>query len=119
MTVYEKGAEVIRMMRTLLGPEIYRKATDLYFQRHDGHAATCDDFVKCMEDASGKDLSHFKLWYSQAGTPEVSFKGKYDTKARTYTLDFTQVVPPTPGRRAVAQLLQKSLELSRALRLGL
>lgn len=98
MTVYEKGAEVIRMMRTLLGPEIYRKATDLYFQRHDGHAATCDDFVKCMEDASGKDLSHFKLWYSQAGTPEVSFKGKYDTKARTYTLDFTQVVPPTPGQ---------------------
>jgi aminopeptidase N len=98
MTVYEKGAEVIRMMRTLLGPETYRKATDLYFARHDGDAATCDDFVKCMEDASGKDLSHFKLWYSQAGTPEVSFKGKYDAKARSYTLDFVQHVPPTPGQ---------------------
>ncbi|MGB4106733.1 MAG: aminopeptidase N [Alphaproteobacteria bacterium] len=98
MTVYEKGAEVIRMMRTLMGPETYRKATDLYFQRHDGHAATCDDFVKCMEDASGIDLTHFRLWYEQAGTPEVSFKGKYDAAKKTYTLDFSQNVPPTPGQ---------------------
>ncbi|MFP4314186.1 MAG: aminopeptidase N, partial [Alphaproteobacteria bacterium] len=67
MTVYEKGAEVIRMIRTILGPEKYRKATDLYFSRHDGEAATCDDWIKCMEDASGMDLSQFKLWYSQAG----------------------------------------------------
>ncbi len=98
MTVYEKGAEVIRMMRTLMGPETYRKATDLYFKRHDGHAATCDDFVKCMEDASGIDLTHFRLWYEQAGTPEVSFKGKYDAAKKTYTLDFVQSVPPTPGQ---------------------
>ena len=98
MTVYEKGAEVIRMMRTLLGPETYRKATDLYFQRHDGHAATCDDFIKCMEDASGKDLSHFRLWYEQAGTPEVSFTGKYDAAKKTYSIEFTQNVPSTPGQ---------------------
>jgi aminopeptidase N len=98
MTVYEKGAEVIRMMRTLLGPANYRKATDLYFQRHDGHAATCDDFVKCMEDASGVDLSHFKLWYEQAGTPEITFKGKYDPAKKSYTLEFTQTVPATPNQ---------------------
>ena len=78
MTVYEKGAEVIRMMRTILGAENYRKGTDLYFSRHDGDAATCDDFVKCMEDASGIDLTQFKLWYSQAGTPELTFSGNYD-----------------------------------------
>jgi aminopeptidase N len=98
MTVYEKGAEVIRMMQTILGPENYRKGTDLYFSRHDGHAATCEDFVKAMEDASGVDLKHFRLWYEQAGTPEVSFKGVYDAKARTYTMEFTQTIPPTPGQ---------------------
>ena len=98
MTVYEKGAEVIRMMRTILGLENYRKGTDLYFSRHDGQAVTCDDFVKCMEDASGVDLSHFKLWYSQAGTPEVEFEGRYDAKARKYEMTFSQKVPATPGR---------------------
>jgi aminopeptidase N len=98
MTVYEKGAEVIRMMRTILGPEKYRKGTDLYFKRYDGHAATCDDFVQCMQEASGIDLSHFKLWYSQAGTPEVSFKGKYDAAKKTYTVELAQSLAPTPGQ---------------------
>ncbi len=98
MTVYEKGAEVIRMMRTILGPENYRKGTDLYFSRHDGDAATCDDFVKCMEEASGIDLSHFKLWYSQAGTPEISFKGQYDAETNTYTMKLGQNLADTPNQ---------------------
>jgi aminopeptidase N len=90
MTVYEKGAEVIRMMRTILGAENYRKGTDLYFSRHDGTAATCDDFVACMQEASGVDLSQFKLWYSTAGTPEVSFKGAYDAAKKTYSIALSQ-----------------------------
>jgi aminopeptidase N len=97
-TVYEKGAEVIRMMRTIMGSENYRKGTDLYFARHDGHAVTCDDFVTCMAEASGIDLSHFKLWYSQAGTPEVTFKGEYDAAAKIYRLRFSQSIPDTPGQ---------------------
>ncbi len=96
MTVYEKGAEVIRMMRTILGHDNYRKGTDLYFKRHDGQAVTCDDFVKAMEDATGVDLSHFKLWYSQAGTPEVSFKGVY--KDGEYHVSLSQNVPDTAGQ---------------------
>ena len=98
MTVYEKGAEVIRMMRTLLGAENYRKGTDLYFSRHDGDAATCDDFVACLEEASGVDLSQFKLWYSQAGTPKVSFKGEYDANNQRYIAHLTQEIPDTPGQ---------------------
>lgn len=98
MTVYEKGAEVIRMFRTILGAETYRKATDLYFSRHDGDAATCDDWIKCMEDASGKDLTQFKLWYSQAGTPRVIFAGHYDTAKKTYTIELSQSIPDTPGQ---------------------
>lgn len=98
VTVYEKGAEVIRMQHTLLSPETYRKATDLYFDRYDGMAVTCDDFVQCMVDASGQDLSQFKLWYSQAGTPEVNAKGTYDEASRTYTLELSQIVPATPGQ---------------------
>ncbi|HEY0900849.1 MAG TPA: aminopeptidase N, partial [Micavibrio sp.] len=98
VTVYEKGAEVIRMQHTLLSPETYRKATDLYFDRYDGMAVTCDDFLQCMMDASGEDLSQFKLWYSQAGTPEVTASGQYDESARTYTLELSQCVPPTPGQ---------------------
>lgn len=98
MTVYEKGGEVIRMLHTLLGPETYRKATDLYFLRHDGDAATCDDFVKCMEDTSGRDLSQFKLWYCQAGTPTVYARGGYDAGKKTYTLTLKQHVPDTPGQ---------------------
>lgn len=98
MTVYEKGAEVIRMMRTILGAENYRKGTDLYFSRHDGQAVTCDDFVKAMEDASGADLSHFKLWYSQAGTPAVRFSGSYDAQKKSYTISLSQDVPDTPNQ---------------------
>ena len=90
MTVYEKGAEVIRMMRTILGAENYRKGTDLYFSRHDGTAATCDDFVTCMQEASGIDLTHFKLWYSTPGTPEVSFSGAYDEEKKTYSFELSQ-----------------------------
>ena len=97
-TVYEKGAEVIRMIHTLLGPEKYRKGTDLYFQRHDGQAVTCDDFVQCMQDASGIDLSHFKLWYSQAGTPELNVKTAYDADTKKYTLTIAQHIPDTPGQ---------------------
>lgn len=98
MTVYEKGAEVIRMFHTLLGADAYRKATDLYFERFDGQAVTCDDWVQCMQDASGMDLSQFKLWYSQAGTPEISARGEYDASAKTYKLALRQSVPPTAGQ---------------------
>jgi aminopeptidase N len=98
MTVYEKGAEVIRMFHTLLGADTYRKATDLYFDRFDGQAVTCQDWVKCMEDASGLDLTQFRLWYSQAGTPEVEARGEYDAAAKTYTLTFKQHIPATPGQ---------------------
>jgi len=99
-TVYEKGAEVIRMQHTLLGSERFRRGMDLYFARHDGQAVTCDDFVQAMQDASGVDLSQFKRWYSQAGTPVVRVAGRYDEKARTYTVDVTQETPPSPGQRA-------------------
>ena len=95
-TIYNKGAELIRMMRTVLGPEKFRAGTDLYFDRHDGEAATCDDFVKALEDASGVDLTHLKLWYSQAGTPHVTARLEQDGgKAR---LHLSQTVPPTPGQ---------------------
>jgi len=98
MTVYEKGAEVIRMFRTLMGAQTYRKAADLYFSRHDGQAATCDDWIACMEEASGMDLTQFRLWYSQAGTPSVSFKGIYDPKEERYTAALAQKIPDTPGQ---------------------
>jgi aminopeptidase N len=97
-TVYEKGAEVIRMQYTLLGPEKYRKALDLYFDRHDGQAVTCEDFVACMEDAGERDLSQFKLWYRQAGTPTISASGMHDAGTNTYTLTLVQAVAPTPGQ---------------------
>ncbi len=98
MTVYEKGAEVIRMIHTLLGAENYRKGTDLYFERHDGQAVTCDDFIQAMQDASGIDLSQFKLWYSQAGTPKISVSGIYNESEKTYALTLQQSVPETPGQ---------------------
>jgi aminopeptidase N len=98
LTVYNKGAEVIRMLHTLLGPDRFRKGTDLYFSRHDGQAVTTEDFVKALEDASGTDLLQFRLWYSQAGTPEVRVKRGYDSRTRTYTMTFRQTVPPTPGQ---------------------
>ena len=95
-TVYNKGAEVIRMMRTLVGPERFRKGCDLYFARHDGEAATCEDFVKAIEEGAGIDLAQFRLWYSQAGTPKVTARlGHADDVA---TLTLTQEVPATPGQ---------------------
>jgi aminopeptidase N len=97
-TVYEKGAEVIRMMRTIIGPQAYRRGIDLYFARHDGQAVTCEDFVRCMEEASGADLGQFRLWYSQAGTPKITAKGRYEPETATYYLTLTQSVPPTPGQ---------------------
>ncbi len=99
-TVYEKGAEVVRMQAELLGPETFRKATDLYFARHDGQAVTTDDFVQCMADASGRDLSQFKRWYELAGTPRVEATGTYDPVAQTYRLVLRQQVPDTPGQTA-------------------
>ena len=99
MTIYEKGAEIIRMLRTLIGSENYRKGTDLYFERHDGQAVTCDDFVQAMQDASGHDLTQFKRWYSQAGTPELKFSGVYDTKRKTYTITLSQHTPDTPNQK--------------------
>lgn len=90
VTVYEKGAEVIRMMHTLLGEEKFQAGMRLYFSRHDGSAATCDDFVAAMQDASGVDLSHFKLWYSQSGTPELTVTDSYDADKQQYTLTVKQ-----------------------------
>jgi aminopeptidase N len=98
LTVYEKGAAVVRMLHTLLGAETFRKGTDLYFDRHDGQAVTTDDFVKAMEDVSGRDLTQFKRWYSQAGTPKVTVDREYDAEGKRYTLTFTQEVPDTPGQ---------------------
>lgn len=97
-TVYRKGAEVIRMIRTLLTPPVFRKGMDLYFNRHDGQAVTSEDFVKAMADASGKDLTQFWRWYEQAGTPELTIDGQYDEKAKTFTLNIKQSCPPTPGQ---------------------
>ncbi len=98
LTVYEKGAEVVRMIHTLLGAEGFRKGTDLYFTRHDGQAVTCDDFVRAMEDANGVDLSQFKRWYSQGGTPRLAVRESYDAAAKSYTLSFSQSCPATPGQ---------------------
>ena len=96
-TVYDKGAEVVRMYAALFGKEGFRKGMDLYFQRHDGQAVTCDDFRAAMADANGVDLSQFALWYSQAGTPVLECRGEYDGNADTYTLHVKQSCPPTPG----------------------
>ncbi len=97
-TVYEKGAEVIRMMHTLLGPERFRRGMDLYIARNDNHAATIGDFVAAMQEAGGIDLSHFSLWYAQAGTPEITVEDHYDAATRSYELSVAQRVPPTPGQ---------------------
>jgi aminopeptidase N len=97
-TVYEKGAEVVRMVKTIVGAEGFRKGSDLYFARHDGTAATCDDFIKAMEDATGADLTQFKLWYAQAGTPQVKAHGKYDAASKTYELTLEQHLSATPGQ---------------------
>ena len=96
MTIYEKGAEVIRMLANLLGKENYRKGTDLYFARHDGQAVTTEDFVAAMADASGRDLTQFKRWYSQAGTPVLKVTDHYDDDAQEYSITIEQSCPPTP-----------------------
>ncbi|WP_028033366.1 aminopeptidase N [Chelativorans sp. J32] len=96
-TVYEKGSEVVRMIHTILGPDHFRAGMDLYFARHDGQAVTIEDFLKCFEEASGKDLSQFALWYHQAGTPHVGVSARYDAKAKEFTLEIEQSVPPTPS----------------------
>ena len=98
LTVYEKGSEVVGMLYTLLGAEGFRKGSDVYFDRHDGQAVTCDDFISAMEDANGVDLTQFKRWYSQAGTPRLSVSEQYDGGSQTYSLTFTQSCPATPGQ---------------------
>jgi aminopeptidase N len=97
-TVYEKGAEVVRMIRTLIGGRAFRRGMDLYFERHDGQAVTCDEFVQAMADASGADLAQFKRWYDQAGTPVLEASGRYDPATRRYFIDVRQSCPPTPGQ---------------------
>ncbi|KPQ27254.1 MAG: aminopeptidase N [Marinobacter excellens HL-55] len=98
LTIYEKGAEVVRMLHNLLGSEMFRKGSDLYFERHDGQAVTTDDFVRAMEDASGRDLAQFRLWYEQAGTPIVTVADDYDEANGVYRLTIKQAIPDTPGQ---------------------
>jgi aminopeptidase N len=97
-TVYEKGAEVIRMLHTLIGEDAFQRGMRIYFERHDGQAVTCEDFVAAMEAASGRDLGKFRLWYSQAGTPRLTVRGAYDADTRTYRLTARQTTPGTPGQ---------------------
>ncbi|HVC63331.1 MAG TPA: aminopeptidase N [Acetobacteraceae bacterium] len=104
-TVYQKGAEVIRMMATIIGREAFRRGMDLYFARHDNQAVTIDDFVAAMQDASGVDLATFKLWYHQAGTPELTIEDAYDPATRRYALTVRQHTPPTPGQPDKAPLV--------------
>ena len=103
VTIYEKGAEVVRMMQTLVGRQGFEKGITLYFERHDGQAVTCDDFAQAIADANpdsdlARLLPQFKRWYSQAGTPRLAARSHYDAAARSYTLSFTQSCPPTPGQ---------------------
>ena len=97
-TVYGKGAEVVRMMHTLVGGENFRKGVDLYFQRHDGHAVTTDELVQAMQDAGAIDLTQFKRWYAQSGTPRLDVRDRYDPASHVYELTVTQSCPPTPGQ---------------------
>ena len=97
-TVYGKGAEVVRMIHTLVGEENFRKGIDLYFKRHDGHAVTTDDFVEAVQDASTVDLMQFKRWFDQSGTPHLDIRERYDPDSRLYELTVTQSCPPTPGQ---------------------
>ena len=98
LTVYEKGSEIVRMYHTLLGAKTFRKGSDLYFDRHDGEAVTIEEFVAAMEDASGRDLTQFRRWYKQSGTPVLKVRSEYDATAKTYKLNFDQSCPPTPGQ---------------------
>ncbi|EIM25455.1 aminopeptidase N [Microvirga lotononidis] len=97
-TVYEKGAEIVRMLKTIIGDEDFRRGMDVYFERCDGTAATVEDFLNAFADVTRRDLSHFARWYEQSGTPRVKVKGQYDSGAQTYRLDFAQSTPPTPGQ---------------------
>jgi aminopeptidase N len=97
-TVYNKGAELVRMIHTLVGKDGFRRGMDLYIGRHDNHAATIEDFVAAMQDASGVDLGQFKRWYQQAGTPEITIEGRWDAATRSYELTAVQKVPSTPGQ---------------------
>jgi aminopeptidase N len=103
-TVYEKGAEVVRMIHTLIGPRAFRRGMDIYFRRHDGQAVTCDEFVEAMAEASGADVGQFMRWYDQAGTPTLDVTADYDPAAKRYTLTVKQSVPPTPGQPEKAPL---------------
>ena len=98
-TVYEKGAEICRMMKTLIGADAFRKAMDLYFERHDGQTATVEDFVACMADASGRDLKQFFSWYQQAGTPHLNVRGTYNEAAKTFTVSVAQATPRLNGQK--------------------
>ena len=98
LTVYEKGSEIVGMIRTLLGPAVFRKGSDLYFDRHDGQAVTIEEFVRAMEDASGRDLTQFRRWYKQSGTPILQVSSTHNAEAQTLTLDFEQSCPATPGQ---------------------
>ncbi len=104
-TVYNKGAEIIRMMATMVGPERFRRGTDLYFDRHDGEAATCEDFVRAIEDGAGIDLTQFRLWYSQAGTPRIAARLESDAASGEWVLHLAQTIPPTPGQPDKAPML--------------
>ena len=97
-TVYDKGAEVVRMVHTLIGPEKFRAGMDLYFMRHDGHAATVEQFIRCFADVSGRDMTQFMLWYSQAGTPQVNVRTSFDAARKTFTLECKQTLAPTPNQ---------------------
>ncbi|MGI1678127.1 MAG: aminopeptidase N [Cellvibrionaceae bacterium] len=104
LTIYEKGAEVVRMIHNLLGPELFRKGSDLYFDRHDGQAVTINEFTDAMEFVSGRDLTQFKHWYTQAGTPIIAVTDQYDAKNKTYTLTVKQSCPSTPKQPASEKL---------------
>jgi aminopeptidase N len=104
-TVYEKGAELVRMVQTLIGKEKFRAGMDLYFVRHDGEAATVEQFIQCFADASDRDMTQFMRWYSQAGTPEVTVAGRFDTTRKTFILECSQVVPATPGQPSKAPMV--------------
>ena len=104
-TVYNKGAEIIRMMATMVDPERFRRGTDLYFDRHDGEAATCEDFVRAIEDGAGIDLTQFRLWYSQAGTPRIAARLEGDAASGEWVLHLAQTIPPTPGQPDKAPML--------------
>ncbi len=103
-TIYEKGSHVLRMLHTIMGPQTWRKGTDEYFNRFDGQAVTCDDFVDVMQDVSGMDLSQFRTWYSQSGTPEIEYKTDYDAATKTFSLTLSQHTPPTQDQEDKTEL---------------